>query len=298
MMLKNTQLNAKAAFIKEQIDDRISKGATVLEMQLLGEFKDNKEINLNLVDNIDVCAIHMPLINGVDSVIEHVDGREYFKKATKLASDIANLKGHNVIVVLHTSIQPNELKLLGIYDEVVNTIRDELEKYNNIEVAIENTATCDYRRDVVICASVGTISIENNGIKMANIELIKAVGHERCGSCFDICHAIMNENNLSYFNTCFEGVLDKACKGEPMFEIMLKQSLPTLKLIHLASATGNGFNELHGLPFNCENFDLLLYINNLLKIHDVNCCVTVEVYEDDINDAQNYLQTINTIQKL
>jgi hypothetical protein len=297
-MLKEAQINSKAAFVKEQINDRISKGATILEMQLLGELKENKEIDINLVGNIDVCAIHMPLINGTDSVIEQVDGREYFKKACKLASDIAEIKNHNIIVVLHTSMQILELKALGLYDVVVNVIRGELDKYPNIEIAIENTATHDYRRESQIWTSNNTLSFENGKMKMANVELAKNVNHERCGTCFDTCHAIMNENNLKHINFAFENFIEEIYGTKSLFDIMFEQSAPIIKLIHLAYAEGNGFNELHGLPFSDNNFSTLLHIDNLYRKHNLNCPVTVEVYEKDINNALNYVITQKTINKL
>lgn len=298
MNLKYAKINAKAALVKEQIEDRINKGANTLEIQLLDETQTDKEIDMSLINNIDVCAIHMPLINGKDYDVETVEGREIFKKVCTLASKIANIKNHNIIIVVHTSTPLFKLKEFGIENVLVTTIQEMIDKYSNIEIAIENTTLYDFIPKKGVLCRQNPCYIENGRIKLSNVELAKAVGRDRCGVCFDTCHALMTEAHLRRDNKLFEEYIYNVCNGKRIFTALFEESAPMLKLIHLAYSENHGYNEYHGMPFTGQEFIVLNYINGLYEKYNIDCPVTIEVYEKNLFDAKNYVLTREEIEKL
>ena len=298
MSLKSVKINAKAALIKEQIEDRINKGAKTLEIQLLDEIQTEKNIDLSLIDKIDISAIHMPLINGEDYNIEDVEGRKIFKKVCALASQIANIKNHNVIVVVHTTTPPFILDKLGILYDIVLTIKEMITNYTNIEIAIENCVLYNFIDKQGLLQRQNSTYIQDGVLKMANVELAKIINHQRCGVCFDTCHALMTETYLKHDNKLFEDYIKNVAGDKRIFTSLFEWSTPFLKLIHLAYSENHGYGKYHGRPFTEQEFIILKYISGLYNKNNLNCPVTIEVYEKNLNDAKNYKLTIEQIDKL
>lgn len=298
MFLKDAQINGKAALIKEQLDDRISKGAKTLEIQLLDEIQAEKDIDLSLIDNVNISAVHMPLINGEDYNIEDVEGRKIFKKVCALSSQIANIKNYNIIVVVHTATPPFILDKLGILYDVILVIREMLASYTNIEIAIENCTLYNFVNKQGLLHRQNATYIQDGKIKMANVELAKMISHQRCGVCFDTCHALMTETHLMNDDKLFENYVKRMIADKRIFTELFEQSASFLKLIHLAYSENHGYDEYHGKAFTGQEFIVLKYINSLYNKNNLNCPVTIEVYEKNLNDAKNYKLTIEQIDKL
>ena len=298
MKLNQSTICAKTAFIEEEVNDRISKGAKITEIQLLDEFQNNKDIDLSMINNVDINAVHMPLVEGEDYNIETAEGLETFKKVCELSSKIGDIKGHDIIVVVHTATSLTQMKKFGIDSKVIGVIKDEIEKYSNIQIAIENNVHYNYSTKKGKFYQFDTLYIENNELKLSNVELAKAVNHERCGVCFDTCHAIMSEYYWDYMNQMFEGYMEDVCDGRRLFDIMFAESAQMLKLIHLAYTEKHGYDNYHGLPFTEDSFEFLKHISDLYNNYNAKCPVTIEVYEDDLNNALNYLTTLEQIKKL
>jgi endonuclease IV len=242
----------------------------------------------------------MPLFKGKDFPIEYIESRKYFEQTCKLAHQIGLLKKHNIIVVAHVATATSELRKLGILEALENSINDMLNKYDNIIIALENTTAFTFQRYQTWCPNT-SVSIENGDFVFSNIELAKHINNERCGVCLDTCHALMDENNLIWLDTFFNYTLtDTLGKNNRFLNEVFKQSAPYLKLIHLSYVEGNGYGKSHGLPFT--NFDYndksrktLFHINELYKYHKLNCPITIEVCENNVEHAHNYTTTINTI---
>ena len=302
-LFKDMQFIAKSALIKEQIDDRISRGVTNIEIQLRNEFCENKEIDLNLINEVDVSVVHMPLYKGEDFPIEHKEGRDYFKQTCELANKVGHLKGHDIIVVVHIATATSELIKTGLMDIIKSTILDELNKYDNIVIALENPPAFSYRRhDHFIFNSA--LSIKDDKILFSNVELAKYINHERCGVCLDVCHALMDEHNLSWIDSYFNFSLsDCMDKNNRLLNEFFLQCKPYINLIHLSYTEYHGFEKYHGFPYVDEDFDrkcirTLKHVERLYTTLEYNCPVTLEIYENNIQYAENYSKTIDTIKNL
>lgn len=298
MGLKNMQINGKSALIKEQIEDRVSKGAKSLEIQLLNELQTGKEPDLSLIENVDICAVHMPLFQGNDYNIETIEGKKIFEKVCELSSKIASIKKHNVIVVIHIATPLFLMEQYGIKDDVIKVILKMIKKYNNIKIAIENNVLYDFSPRKGVLYRQNSYYILDNKLQLSSVELAKAVNHKRCGVCFDTCHALMSERHLNNDDRLFEGYISDICHGKRPFDIFFEEAAPMLKLIHLAYADGHGYEKNHSRPFTEREHIVLRYIDNLCDKYNICCPVTIEVYEDDINEADNFVTTKNQIKKL
>ena len=302
-MFENTQLVAKAALISEQIDDRISRGATAIEIQLLDEFLVDKKINLDIIKDIDVVAVHMPLTKGEDFPIEYLEGRNYFKQTCKLANKIGVLKNHKVIVVVHITTSVSELKKTGLLDVIKITILKELNKYDNIIIALENPSSFSYQKQKNLVFN-SSVSINEGHISLANVELAKHINHERCGVCLDVCHALMDEHNLAWIDTYFDYLmLDTIGKNNRLFDEIFNQCKPYLKLIHLSYSEHHGYGKYHGLPYvkyshDDKPFNIMKHIQQLYSSIETKPPITIEVCEHNVNHAINFTKTMSFIKNL
>ena len=70
------EILAKAAPLKEQIEDKINKGCNGIELQLLSDFLDDKYDakhfydKISSINNLDIKVVHLPIIQGQDLNLE------------------------------------------------------------------------------------------------------------------------------------------------------------------------------------------------------------------------------------
>lgn len=295
-------VNAKSSLNYNQIIDRIQKGTQNIEIQLLDDFIDNpqKEIDEKILDLIkskkcDIQVIHMPLCLNNDYEIEKKETKKVLEKVCQFAQNIAILEEHFVLIVVHIADAVLNLANYNMLNRLKNLVISCLDTYDKVELAFENTTNIELKD--------GNINFENpviirdNHFIFSNIEFAKFVNHERCGVVLDTCHLLMTKNlfeNLEKF-------LDCKLNSQKIFKEAFKEAAPYIKLIHLNYAKKHGYEELHSLPFLKKDKKSIKYLNYLMKLYkkyNYNCMITLEINEENFVDAKNFEQSYKNLKKI
>jgi hypothetical protein len=288
-------INAKCAFEEiEQVKDRtMKKGIKDLEIQLLKNIHNMPEYEIKKIlreTEANINIIHLRLYDG-DSVNFSdfsLPLEEYFDKiytgfifAQKVA-DIQNNGRIGVVLHLDTGIKDTQNFMKNMI--FMGRIKNLLENFPSTEILIENV-----------------MLVEENGYKNAP---------EGKGGCFYEPCAVAKMLN-SYFKTDkFKTVLD-ICHAMSSIRIskelfnrndtlddFFREYKDTIGLIHLAWCEKYGYDNDHGLPFDKSRADILKEIMDLYDKYQYDCQITLEVYEDDFNDAKNCQETYRQLVKI
>ena len=290
------QIYAKSK-LSQNIYDKINKGAEGIEVHLDTDYeKSFKTINGHFVKDIPIKAIHSPFISTncdskLDTCVDHKSSWPVLEKTMCFAQKVAEKKGWNIIVIAHLSSNVEELKLYDIYDDIVNYLRETIEKFPNVELAIENATKRGGLNDNLVFRSICYDD---------TVTLVKDIHHERIGTCLDTCHAMMDVKMMKLMAD-FLG-LDRVGydnlvviqKLRDYFEI----NKDVCKWIHLANIEEHGSGRDHGKPFKKKHKKKLRKIIDLYEEFGYTCPITIEVQEDDYSDAINFAKTKKTLESV
>ena len=283
------QIYAKSK-LSQNIYDKINKGAEGIEVHLDTDYeKSFKTINGHFVKDIPIKAIHSPFISTncdskLDTCVDHKSSWPVLEKTMCFAQKVAEKKGWNIIVIAHLSSNVEELKLYDIYDDIVNYLRETIEKFPNVELAIENATKRGGLNDNLVFRSICYDD---------TVTLVKDIHHERIGTCLDTCHAMMDVKMMKLMAD-FLG-LDRVGydnlvviqKLRDYFEV----NKDVCKWIHFANIEEHGSGRDHGKPFKKKHKNKLRKIIDLYEEFGYACPISIEVQEDDYSDAINFAKT-------
>ena len=267
------QLIAKSVWTELEIGDRIRRGASGIEVQILNPGTDPfmKEGWYDVSLAKYVMAVHTPLVScggyTDDYGIETERGRDMADEVIKRASRIASgprLNCDPVKIILHLDTPLDGLKDSGEYDRLIRWLRNKAEEHPELELYVENTIM--ETDQPCTCADIARI------VNMMNV-----------GTCLDICHAQMT---------------DYLTGGKFPLDEFYRQMKGTLRWIHMSKATdegegyGNGTGHGHSLSrYNKEDLSLLGNIFMLNELSGYSGGICLEVQERNYNSAVNFTKT-------
>lgn len=205
MKQMNNIIVAKTSLNITEMKAKVKCGFNNFELHLDETFQNINITKYNeMANNIkgvlpDVVAVHTPLdstmltfsASNVDiaRILTNDNMRIALEKTCFFASNIADVYGHNVIVITHMSDSFKELSQRGVLKEIVEYVDILTSMYKNIVIGIENVTPVEK-------GFMGDISLRN-GILHDPIELAKHL-NENCNSenkgkfinVLDICHML------------------------------------------------------------------------------------------------------------
>ena len=273
---------AKSAFIKENIMDKVNKGSDGIEIQLLNpknEICTCSDYRIeNYLRNCNIVSIHTPLDNKTDCNynIETPEGQKELVKSLVLADKFSQFYGQRMNVVCHMELSIKQQKELGIYEKVKDFLCENLDKYKNIDISLEN------------------VTIRHSGV-YDNTILVREINKENFGTTLDICHALMSKSITGFLTD--KGKCESNYYKYETLTNAFRYNSGVLKWVHLNNAAnfgqGYGVGKGHGCIFNKDNINdmnTLVKVLNYVKDEKLeNICI--EVYEEDYLNSQNFLQT-------
>lgn len=293
---------AKSAFVKNNIDIKMDIGCDGIEIQLLGElingnfgsyFKANDVFDIKGLEQYPVKVIHCPLLwycglpdVNIESMLDK--NSELFNQVCYIANYYGEVQNSNIIVVVHTEMSVKDMRLIGLLDKVVSLIKDMLNRYNFIEIAIENV--------IPVKDATGTDVHLCNNFHFDNIELVEYIkeklNNDRVGTCLDTCHAMISAKYIERIIS----LMDCTNYSDYSLDSYFKVNKEHIKLIHLSDFKGDGYSKgMHGVKFSSINKEKLKNIVDLYDKYKYNCPVTLEVSESDYLVCDNYRETRETL---
>lgn len=301
----------KCALDKKQIIDAAKDGFKYVEFHTeLNHFgysiEDVKELR-ELLDSLNmICvAIHLPIVHLDDKYdfisfpSKYDDDRDVFINISKKAIDFLSIlsSAESPVIVSHMG--------LGIYYE-----EKELNRYNN-DFFTKRLKECEKDLHVINNYmleknSSAIFTIENMPYIMVNKDkliywgfgagmefpkYIKNLNLSNIRCCLDICHA---EMALRVIN-----MLD--CASSVSIESYIEEYRDVLGHIHLNNINCLGHNITHhSTPFkNTKEDENYLYrILRSLVDNNVNCSITLEILEFDLEKRENIKETKITLNKV
>jgi sugar phosphate isomerase/epimerase len=278
--------------LNNDIYDKIKKGADAIELHLDDDFLNSKDYwDEEIIDKVDIRVVHAPLTKTNNTDIEEIASREIMVRTCSFAQRIATVQKHPVIVVCHLATSHKLLKKLGVYEGVVFFMRDLINMFPNIEIAIENVIRFKSDRD-------DYIGFQNVSFEDA-VVLVSDIAHERVGTCLDTCHAMVDIGLINYVTGYLRktGEINNAemVGGLDAFFESYKE---TVKLVHLSNAQSHGLYNDHGMPFTKNDDSKLSKILSLYKKYHYGCPITIEVQELDYSNARYFQMTLNSIHRV
>lgn len=298
----HTQIYAKSALVKEQLDTKVNIGCDGIEIQLLSELIDGSVGHYKNVDDVfdldsfnsyNITVVHAPILSfyGLSDVTleDFVDNDIIFlEQVFKIANHFGKLNNRRTGIVVHSESNIQIMQAIGeTWKRAVMFLGYLLFKYPYTELYIENvTPNRGTINNIILC----------NNFKFDNIEMVKRLREElhtdRIGTVLDTCHAKISK---MYMDKFFSLMPDKKFEDLSM-ENYFKQNKDVIKLVHFADAAGSGYGKgQHGTKLCNDNIDFVESIINLYNKYNYTCPITLEVEEQDFKNSPNYKESKETI---
>lgn len=277
-----TEFIAKSKWVSSELSDRLQRGASKVEIQILepdiDPFLRESWWDGSFVQH--VAAVHTPLVNmgniTDDYSIDTKKGREIILDICNRAVRIADKVQRPVSVITHLSRNINQLRSDGDLGKLIDWLRHMCVTYPQLEFMVENTIMSG--DDPCACA-----------------KLVMSAGCRNIGTCLDICHAQMVEHKAR-----IESFRDGWRGPEPMSLARFYSTMAsTLKWLHLSQATdcgtGLGSGKGHGAAFHKADYRDMLLLEQIIwlnKKYGFTGGLCIEVQEDDYSNAVNFTSTV------
>jgi len=282
-------LVAKSSCDKKQLEDRYNKGFRYIELQLT---KDFLEENIS-IDNYcakvlnnkwDVLSVHMPLIaGGQDIDLEFFSLPKYkkvFKDVCALTQRCAEFYRHPVSIIIHSSFTLRMYELIPIlFDYIKDLFSEIISSYPDITFSFENVFPINIKEDHIF--------LQNN-VFLENAILVKYFNNYFNKNIFystlDICHLLGTLTVMEIFKD-----EEKYQKYRFSIEDYFKSNADTINNIHFNNIVDCGLDKMkHSAKFdrnNPEDIRLIKHLLNLYKKYNYNCPLTLEIDEEDYENA-------------
>ena len=278
---------AKCSTDIRQIEDRLKKGATGLELHTFMEDIATKDKALETYKRIRpykeyIKVLHLPIhlkcnIEGLNALSDHT-----IERGLVIIQSLSDDDDEQKHIIFHQDLHMRHLHNFNLYEPIKAQLQKLLEEYPNVTYNLENLMLLNNYQ--------GNLEVKSSYFD-ANVELCKALKRDlntdRIGIVTDTCHMI-STNRI--YNHIF---------GKDLYNIndYIRKYGEYINIVHLANATGYGINEGHGTTFNTSEEDIQILNEILHTLSEINYqgIMTLEVYEENFYDAQNYLKTLQTI---
>lgn len=300
-----TNIYAKAALNKEQLDGKIKIGCDGIELQLLSEFINGKVgnyhnvedvVNLEEYKNYDIRVVHAPILSvyGLsDITLEDFvdDDITFLEQVFKVADYFGSLHSRRTLIVIHSETTVGLMSAIGdTWGRVVKYLGYLLYKYPYTEVGIENVPPLRN-------ALADKIELCNN-FKFDNVDMALKLREElktdRVGTVLDICHAKISDMYLNHIRL----LIPEAKPEDYSLNAYFSANSGVIKLIHLADFAGCGYGKgQHGTKITEENKSTMEEVIELYNKYHYCCPITLEVEESDFISSPNYRDTKELIDR-
>lgn len=294
--MKEIRINVKSTPEYKEFLPRIKSGIRNIEIQLINRMLTKQEyIDTEKAikqDNVDISVVHTPLVKikeWTDEIALNfllLPGyTEMFENTCKYAEYIAGLEGKRIKVVVHNNYSKATWMETNLIKEKIGPILNNvLQKYENIDLVIENSCATDNKRFKTV--------FDMEDVSYVVSEINKIVGN-RAKTLLDTCHMMMSCE--AWKRMSGEDILDwdKVFKDSTMYT--------DLGLIHLNNIWDNGFKEDHGRPFSPEHDGDIEKLKSIMNAYEkyTNCEISIEVAEEDYFSApKNFITTKELLEKL
>lgn len=294
------EIYAKGSLSDRQLNVKEMIGCDGLEVQLLGELIENRELGIyksaeevfDLDDLMkhDVKVVHAPLVPGMGDVVLEVlvDNKDQYllEQIFYIANRFGEHYNRSTLVVMHSESFYEALSDLGdAWFRLSNVVGKLLIKYPNTELVLENVSPL---------RGIGKnkeIHLSNN-FAFDNVVMAKKLREEldtdRVGVCLDTCHQMLSEKYIIGFYNMLGDV--------EVPDLSLYKYLDTykdyIKLIHLCDMKGSGYGKgRHGIRFTEETYDKLTGILDAYRFYNCTCPITLEVEETNFDISDGYAIT-------
>ena len=290
----------KLANIKEQLEDRKNRNVKCVELHTNPwEFENGLYLDAykELTENFEIISVHAPMKNlysnecgvgylGMVSKEEANHNMDIIKCSIKLANEIIKMKP-KVVVVHLPEILNNEGVDINLQKEQIKKDIIELGNYamsisKDIIIAIEN--------NIRMVLYKGEIREVLYGLGKDVIDIISEIDLPNVEITLDICHAL---GSIDYNKHMGDTNLNS-------IEEYITAYAPKLAHVHVSNALNYGIGKGHGTPYKDTEEDkktLGIIFDTLEKI-SYKGNIIIETLEEDVNVAENYTETMETIEKI
>lgn len=254
-----------------------------LKHEMEGDRGLNSYITGELVQNVDIRAIHTPSFHGHDTCIEYPGSKDILCKLCEVAQQVAEKKWHSVIVTVGHSLTWNQLKYSGRLQETINLLKFLATEYPSVEIALENPVHGEYIDDVPY---------------YTNVYLAESVDNLNVGTCLNISNALTQIHTF--------GLL-KEYKSTEVLNIrsFVQRNSAVCKLLRLANASdrGSGYGKDLGsksmfLSKNIQDVRNFSDVTNAYKDSRMRAPIVVDVEDTHLTSVANLRSVLNLLREI
>lgn len=292
------RINAKSTPELIEYKPKIDAGFKNIEIQLIKKYVEENEYieTKKAIEEygVDISIVHSPLIDeengyGLEIALIHLlkdEYKEILDDTCKFAEYISQIEKHRIKVVIHNDNSKQAFEHTGVIEEKIAPIlKSILDKYNNVDFAVENSSMLGDSRFKSI--------FKMDDVSYVVSKLNKIIPN-RFFVVMDTCHEMMNNEAWKRFT--YEELFNWNDEVKDCFNYN-----STLGLIHLNNIWDNGIDEDHGRPFDKEHKGDIEKLKNIMEAYEkyANCEITIEVKEDDYLDIpHNLIKTKEALESL
>ena len=285
----------KSAIKKEDLEGKgdINK---FIEIQMMKEFETNianidKYLNTIVsIPNIDIIALHVPIIAGNNINIEYIENYTdncRIANSIILAGKLSLHYNHRIKVIIHTAMK-YELydKIPILFENIIDFFDKYFYKYPLLDFCFENVVPLEIGNDFNL----------RNGCFYDNVKLAKRLnfcfGTNRFGTVLDTCHALVTIRTFQNILKDYSSFLN-----DISLERFFIENKDTIKLIHLCDVENLGFAKgTHGVKF--ENLNLMEQLMDYYIKYNYDCDITIEILENENMKNENFKNNFNSLKNI
>lgn len=280
----------KSCITEAEIEKRLELGFHNFEIQLTEKSELHKY--LAKYTEMDVWSIHTPLSSRQELCIHDVcyndDAKDLFYWTCTIAEEAAEMRNHNVLVVIHNRLLASTLHSLMAMDYVAEVMNECLLKFPNVVITLENMPIL-YKGHACECCR-----LDDLGELCSDIQCrLHYDVRDRFGITLDTCHWLMSDNVLQDHDCMLDQGDDRYAED---FSTTLLRNRIFIKNIHFNNVFCAGMNKsTHSQPF--QDADLPFISMLLDKVMLVDPFITLEVNEEDYTNPINLPAQYNMLLK-
>lgn len=267
---------AKTALDRSQLTDRISRGASGIELQLLPDNYKNGDFNADR----EAIRDFSPFIQAIHLPIDSCDITDVPDNLSSIGKTINSFYiDKKLVVIFH--LMNSAYRLDYVRRSVEDSMKTLFTAFPKLEIAIENTTPYD-----------NGDKLFRNAFHFETVEFVenmKWMFGDKVGTVLDTCHAMISLKYMQHMNGLYPSVEPAEYTMEKFFEA----NRNTCKIIHLSSIDGNGLGMGHGVSLH-DAREAGKFLD-LYNRYGYTAGVTIEVYEDDFAYGKNFSTTSSLI---
>lgn len=268
---------------KQEIEDKLNKGADLIELQLLDKNTENFIEYSN-----KIYSVHTMIDNISGRVITLEDNdmwnREKLDEAFYIANTIGEKENKHIGVIVHNGLGYSKLFRLGVFELCYTKLERALHTYKYTKAFIKNSS-------VINSSGIYGIDIESNEL----VEVIKKLKDksyysDRIYGLLDIVHAMSSSRLLE---------MTYGTSSLISYEDYFKEYANIIKEIHFGNIVNLGLNSNeYKVIFddtNKSDKEFLKLSVDLINKYMSNIPICVDIHEDNSLNAVNFEKIVKML---